>query len=95
MTIPRDTMYVPPAAADEMELLRRVISQAVGRQPMQDFQSKVRRTMLEQALVRANGNLSRAAKMLGITRQGVQQMVSRYKLDGWLRELRQAEVTTR
>ncbi len=95
MTIPRDTMYVPPAASDEMELLRRVISQAVGRQPMQDFQSQVRRTMLEQALIRANGNLSRAAKMLGITRQGVQQMVSRYKLDGWLRELRQAEVTTR
>jgi hypothetical protein len=33
--------------------------------------------------------------MLGITRQGVQQMESRYKLDGWLRELRQAEMTTR
>jgi transcriptional regulator with GAF, ATPase, and Fis domain len=94
MTIPRDTMYVPPAAVDE-ELLRRVIAQAVGRQPMQDFQSHVRRTMLEQALTRANGNLSRAAKMLGITRQGVQQMVSRYKLDGWLKELRQSEMATR
>ena len=94
MTIPRDTMYVPPATLDE-DLLRRVIAQAVGRQPMQDFQSQVRRTMLEQALTRANGNLSRAAKMLGITRQGVQQMVSRYKLDGWLKELRQSEMTTR
>ncbi len=62
-------MYVPRGRRLRWDCLRRVISQAVGRQPMQDFQSKVRRTMLEQALVRANGNLSRAAKMLGITRQ--------------------------
>lgn len=95
MIIPRDTLYAPPMPADEMEQLRRVIAQAVGRQPMQDFQSQVRRTMLEQALTRAHGNLSRAAKMLGITRQGVQQMVARYKLDGWLRELRQSEAASR
>lgn len=48
---------------------------AVGHAPMRDVQTDVRRAMLEQALARAHGNRSEAARLLEVSRQAVQQMV--------------------
>jgi DNA-binding response OmpR family regulator len=48
---------------------------SVGRRKFQDVQEQVRRTMTEQALALANGNRTEAARLLGVTRQAVQQLI--------------------
>lgn len=48
---------------------------AVGHRPMRVVQTDVRRAMVDQALARAHGNRSEAARLLDVTRQAVQQMV--------------------
>ena len=48
---------------------------SVGRRRFQDVQEQVRRTMTEQALALARGNRTEAAKLLGVTRQAVQQLI--------------------
>jgi two-component system response regulator RegA len=48
---------------------------SVGRRRFQDVQEQVRRAMTEQALALANGNRTEAARLLGVTRQAVQQLI--------------------
>jgi DNA-binding response OmpR family regulator len=48
---------------------------SVGKRKFQDVQEQVRRTMTEQALALARGNRTEAAKLLGVTRQAVQQLI--------------------
>lgn len=48
---------------------------AVGRVNFRDVLDRVRRAMAEQALAMAGGNKTGAARLLGITRQAVQQLI--------------------
>jgi len=47
----------------------------VGREPFQKVLAGVRRTMAEQALARTGGNRTGAARLLGVTRQAVQNII--------------------
>jgi DNA-binding NtrC family response regulator len=60
---------VPPLAP--------VVKAQVGRHSVREVQEVVRDAMLDQALALERGNLSGAAKRLGVTRQAVQQMARR------------------
>ena len=51
-------------------------------------QNRVKTAMLREALLRTHGNLTKAAHLLGVKRQAVQQMVDRYDLKAWTRSLR-------
>ena len=44
--------------------------------------------MLTEALRRSGGNIARAARLLGISRQGVQQMIQRYNPEPGMAGLR-------
>lgn len=56
----------------------------VGHQPIHAVQDYVKVTMLRTALVLENGNLSRTARRLGVTRAAVQQMLDRFEIPrGW------------
>lgn len=77
----------------ETDLLQSLAAQAVGKISMHEFQKQVRRTVLEYALEQAHGNLSRAAKVLGITRQGLQNMIRRDGLTSTLQGYRAANVS--
>jgi two-component system, response regulator RegA len=48
---------------------------SVGRRGFREVQEHVRRTMAEQALAVARGNRTEAARLLGVTRQAVQQLI--------------------
>ena len=48
---------------------------SVGRRGFREVQEQVRRTMAEQALAVARGNRTEAARLLGVTRQAVQQLI--------------------
>lgn len=63
---------------------------AVGKQPMGDVVTAVKRLMLIEALTRSAGNISGASELLGISRQGVQQMIDRAELRRWVDELRRS-----
>jgi two-component system KDP operon response regulator KdpE len=52
----------------------------VGRTAMHIVQDRVRRDMLSQALTRTDWNFTQSAKLLGVTRQAIQQMVRRFEL---------------
>lgn len=52
----------------------------VGRTAMHVVQDRVRRDMLSQALERTDWNFAQSAKLLGVTRQAIQQMVRRFEL---------------
>jgi len=53
----------------------------VGLEGYHDLLRRVRRTMLEQALARSGGNRQQAAKLLGISRQAVQQLIRDLELE--------------
>ena len=53
----------------------------VGRSSYNTVLERVRQTMLEQALAKTDGNRSHAAKMLAVSRQAVQQMISNFELN--------------
>jgi two-component system, response regulator RegA len=53
---------------------------SVGRRGFQDVQEQVRRTMAEQALAVARGNRTEAARLLGVTRQAVQQLIRNFDI---------------
>jgi two-component system, response regulator RegA len=52
----------------------------VGHRPIHAVQDTVKVAMLKRALQLEEGNITRAAKRLGITRTAVQQMIDRYGL---------------
>src|SRR5687768_6101527 len=53
-------------------------------------QNRVKQAMLLEALTRTKGNLTRAAALLGVRRQAVQQMIDRYDLGDWTSAVRGA-----
>lgn len=63
------------AALRDAPDLEPVAAAAVGHRPLRRVQDEVRRTMVDQALARAEGNRSAAARLLHVSRQAVQQMV--------------------
>ena len=52
-----------------------------GKQGLREVHTQVRRNLLEQALSRSKGNKTKAAELLGVTRQAVQQMMHEFELD--------------
>jgi DNA-binding response OmpR family regulator len=60
---------------DQAPNLSPLLVASVGRRRFQDVQEQVRRTMTEQALAMARGNRTEAARLLGVTRQAVQQLI--------------------
>ena len=53
----------------------------VGRSSYNTILERVRQTMIEQALAKTDGNRSHAAKMLEVSRQAVQQMISNFEIN--------------
>ncbi|HEX4476730.1 MAG TPA: response regulator [Polyangiaceae bacterium] len=53
----------------------------VGQEAFQDVQANLRRTMVEQALALSAGSRTGAARLLGVTRQAVQQMIRDLSLE--------------
>jgi DNA-binding NtrC family response regulator len=62
-------------ALREAPKLDALVAASVGRMPMRELQTEVRRVMVEQALAKAEGSRSGAARLLSVSRQAVQQMV--------------------
>jgi len=57
------------------------ISAQVGKNTFKNVSSSVRKTMLEQALALSQGNKTKTAQLLKITRQAVQQMINDFEID--------------
>jgi transcriptional regulator with GAF, ATPase, and Fis domain len=51
-------------------------------------QNCLKRAMLREALRRTHGNFTKTASLLGVKRQAVQHMVSRYELREWAAGIR-------
>ena len=58
----------------------------VGFRHIHAVQDEVKRAMLKRALQLESGNISHAARRLGITRAAVQQMIDRFELPRSKRE---------
>ncbi len=69
-------------AAEAGADLQVTFADAVGRVLLRDMQDRVREAMLEQALAQSGGSLSGAARLLGVSRQAVQQMVKQGRSGG-------------
>jgi DNA-binding NtrC family response regulator len=54
-----------------------LVRNSVGKVSLRKMQSQVRGTMLNEALARSGGNLTRAAQLLGVTRQALQNIIKR------------------
>jgi DNA-binding NtrC family response regulator len=63
------------AAAEEPPELAPVVQEAVGQMPLKDLVNGVRDEAIRQALAISKGNRTRAARILHVTRQAVQQML--------------------
>lgn len=63
----------------------------VGRVDIAAVVDVLREAMLREALERAGGNITHASDLLGITRQAVQQLIRRFELADWHRNLREHE----
>ncbi len=62
-------------ACEEVPDIEPLITAQVGLVPMRDLQRDVRRVMVKEALARAEGSRSGAARLLHVSRQAVQQML--------------------
>lgn len=79
----RDYLAKPISLEDLLQSVRRVLSDRpdlapfvaahVGKTPLRELIDEVRRVMMEQALARAEGSRSGAARLLDVSRQAVQQ----------------------
>ena len=72
-----DRMDELVAIAHEAPPIEGITKAQVGTRSVRDVQEVVRDVMLDQALAATEGNQSEAAKLLGVSRQAVQQMVAR------------------
>lgn len=66
--------------APKLEALDAVVRRAVGDWPMPEVIDAVRRSMVFEALARTHGNKAQAAALLGVSRQNLQNILSRGKL---------------
>jgi DNA-binding NtrC family response regulator len=63
------------SAADEAPDLQPVVQDAIGHRSLREITNEVRDVAIRQAVSIARGNRSRAARILQVTRQAVQQMM--------------------
>lgn len=71
----RDFTKTMEQLLDAAPNLAPLLAATVGRAPFQDVLTLVRRSMAEQALALSEGNRTGAARLLGVTRQAVQQLI--------------------
>lgn len=71
-----------------LDRLEWLASELVGQAGVENAQNCLKRAMLTAALQQTGGNFARAAELLGVRRQAIQQMVSRYGLKDWAGGLR-------
>jgi len=64
----------------QFELLRPWAASVLGTCSSSDLVDGARRALLEAALARSAGNFTAAARLLCVTRQGVQRMIQRYAI---------------
>lgn len=60
----------------------------VGDVSVDAAQNTLKRAMLAEAITRSSGNLTKAADLLGVKRQAVQQMLNRYEMRTWANAMR-------
>ena len=65
-----------------------IAAQLVGSSGVDLAQNRVKRAMVCEALARTGGNFTKAAHLLGVRRQAIQHMVSRYDLRAWAANIR-------
>ncbi|MET0391428.1 MAG: helix-turn-helix domain-containing protein [Polyangiales bacterium] len=75
-------------ADDQLSALDRLAAELVGCSAVESAINRLRRAMLCEALSRTAGNYTKAALLLGVQRQAVQNMVARYGLRQWARTVR-------
>jgi len=75
------TRAVAEALASPPELEALAVA-CVGRRPMREVQVSVRGAMVDQALALESGSHSGAARLLRVSRQAVQQIVHRRRMNG-------------
>ena len=80
----QEPLAVRPLGVELEALIRR----EVGQRSLASLHEQVRRSMLMEAMRRHGGNITQAARTLGLSRQAVQQMVAALHLKGWARQLR-------
>lgn len=68
--------------------LELIAAQLVGSSGVDLAQNRVKRAMVCEALARTGGNFTKAANLLGVRRQAIQHMVSRYNLRAWAANIR-------
>lgn len=78
------------SAQDQLGELEQLAAGLVGRAALEGAINRLRRAMLCEALSRTSGNFTRAALLLGVQRQAVQNMVTRYDLRQWARAVRRS-----
>ena len=78
---------LPPT--EDFEALERLAGALVGAGQVRDAQDHLTRGMLKEGLRRTAGNYTHTARLLGVRRQAVQQMVTRFGLEKWAASLRQ------
>lgn len=69
-------------------LLIEAARREVGRVDMTELTDILREAMVREALERADGNITHASDLLGISRQAVQQLIRRFELVEWHQSLR-------
>lgn len=79
------TQASDPAALDWVE---HMAGNLIGAGRIWELQDRLGRGMLMEALRRTGANYTRAAQLLGVKRQAVQQMVLRYDVEQWAAALR-------
>ncbi len=80
-TMSQFTREIEQAEKDKNELEETPFVSVLGAMPIKTVTGKVRRTMVVNALQQTEGNITMAANILKITRQGVQNMISEFELD--------------
>jgi transcriptional regulator with PAS, ATPase and Fis domain len=73
---------------DRISSLKAIVVRLVGVAELGVANDALRLAMIREALARTRGNYTRAADLLGVRRQAVQQMVSRFELADWVRHVR-------
>lgn len=73
---------------DGLAELTRLTPSLVGRGTLAQAQERLARGMLQEALRLTAANYTRTAQQLGVQRQAIQQMVTRFGLETWVARLR-------
>jgi len=77
-----------PLSLGSLTQLEQIAAQLVGSSGVDLAQNRVKRAMVCEALSRTHGNYTKAADLLGVRRQAIQHMVTRYELRGWAANIR-------